>query len=213
MGDYSDVIFRYIRRVFHKSSGPWLATLQHCKRYAVTPHLADTPVLETERLILRVPQASDFEAFAPFVMSDRAQYTGGGSDKDIGHAWRVLAILTGHWHLRGFGTFVAVLRETGAPVGSMGPWFPGNWPERELGWTIWSAEAEGTGLAHEGIRRIRAYVYDDLGWSTAVSYIDPANARSIALAEWLGCTLDTVADRVHPEDLVYRHLAPSEIAA
>ena len=32
----------------------------------MTADLANTPVLETERLILRAPQASDFEHFAPF---------------------------------------------------------------------------------------------------------------------------------------------------
>jgi chorismate mutase len=76
--------------------------------------LENTPVLTTERLTLRAPQASDFEVFAPFVMSDRARYIGGGADKDIGHAWRVLAILSGHWHLRGFGTFVGDRRMTDA---------------------------------------------------------------------------------------------------
>jgi RimJ/RimL family protein N-acetyltransferase len=79
----------------------------------VIARLENTPVLTTERLTLRAPQASDFEVFAPFVTSDRARYIGGGADKDIGHAWRVLAILSGHWHLRGFGTFVAEDRATG----------------------------------------------------------------------------------------------------
>ena len=177
--------------------------------------LTDTPVLETERLILRAPQASDFEVFAPFVMSDRARYIGGGADKDIGHAWRVLAIITGHWHLRGFGTFVAVSKQTDQPVGSMGPWFPGDWPEEELGWTIWTEDAEGKGYAFEAVAALRRHVYDDLGWSTAVSYIDSENVRSQALAQRLGCAIDAeakVPDRDN-EIEVWRHPGPGEVQA
>ena len=180
----------------------------------MTPRLVDTPVLETERLILRAPQASDFEAFAPFVMSDRARYIGGGADKDIGHAWRVLAIITGHWHLRGFGTFVAEDRGTGLPIGSMGPWFPGDWPEHELGWTIWTGAAEGRGYAFEAVSALRRYAYTALGWTTAVSYIDPANTRSRSLAERLGCRLDAQATPPRRDNSidVWRHPAPEDIA-
>jgi RimJ/RimL family protein N-acetyltransferase len=177
--------------------------------------LENTPVLTTERLTLRAPQASDFEVFAPFVMSDRARYIGGGADKDIGHAWRVLAILSGHWHLRGFGTFVAEDRATGTPIGSMGPWFPGDWPEEELGWTIWTEEAEGKGYAFEAVTALRRHAYETLGWTTAVSYIDPSNTRSRALAERLGCQIDTQAQcPVRDNEIeVWRHPAPKEIAA
>lgn len=181
----------------------------------MTPRLVDTPVLATRRLILRAPEAADFERFAPFVMSDRARFIGGGAEKDIGHAWRVLAILTGHWHLRGFGTFVAVHRDTGQPVGSMGPWFPYDWPEQELGWTIWTEDAEGKGFACEAITAIRRHAYADLGWSTAVSYIDVNNPRSEALAERLGCRIDPDARFARPEEpvRVWRHPSPDEVLA
>lgn len=181
----------------------------------MTPTLAHTPVLETERLVLRAPVAGDFPALGAFVMSDRARFVGGGADKDAGHAWRVLAIFSGHWHLRGYGTFVLQDKATGQPVGSAGPWHPGDWPERELGWTIWTSEAEGTGLAHEAVVELRRHVYATLGWPTAVSYIDPANDRSIALARRLGCTLDEDAPRPErdPDIMVWRHPAPQEVLA
>jgi RimJ/RimL family protein N-acetyltransferase len=180
----------------------------------MTPRLENAPVLETKRLILRAPQAADFETLAPFVMSDRARFVGGGAEKDIGHAWRVLAILSGHWHLRGFGTFVAEDRSTGQPVGSMGPWFPGDWPEHELGWSIWTEEAEGHGFAFEGVTALRRHVYADLGWKTAVSYIDTRNDRSLALARRLGCRPDPDARRPAREETleVWRHPEPEEIA-
>ena len=83
-------------------------------------------------------------------------FLGGGADKDIGHAWRVLAIFSGHWHLRGYGIFVAEHRAEGRPIGSAGPWFPGDWPEEELGWTIWDEADEGRGYAREAFRAIVA---------------------------------------------------------
>lgn len=180
----------------------------------MTIALSNLPVLETERLILRAPRASDFPALAPFILSDRSKYVGGGADKDETHAWRVLAILTGHWPLRGFGTFVLEDRKTGAPIGSAGPWYPAGWPERELGWTIWTEEAEGKGFAYEAVLELRRHTYADLGWTTAVSYIDPKNTRSIALAERLGCTLDPDAAGPDPDEplLVYRHPSPEALA-
>jgi RimJ/RimL family protein N-acetyltransferase len=181
----------------------------------MTPHLADTPRLMTERLVLRAPRASDFDVFAPAVMSDRARFVGGGADKDIGHAWRVLAILSGHWHLRGCGTFVLEDRAYGRAIGSAGPWYPGDWPEAELGWWIWSAEDEGKGYAREAVEALRRHVYTDLGWSTAVSYIDPRNDRSRALAQRLGCVRDPAAPRPErdPALEVWRHPSPAEVLA
>ncbi|MEL6679419.1 MAG: GNAT family N-acetyltransferase [Pseudomonadota bacterium] len=162
-------------------------------------------VLETERLVLRPPKADDFDRLKPFLMTDRARFVGGGADKDETHAWRVLAILCGHWALRGYGTFVAEERATSTPVASVGPWFPAGWPEREIGWAVWSEAAEGMGFAREAARRVVTHVFDDLGWQTAVSYIDPANTRSIALAERLGAVHDTAANGPEATDLVYRH--------
>jgi small subunit ribosomal protein S16 len=151
----------------------------------MTARLTDTPVLQTERLTLRAPQAADFEGLAPFVMSDRARFVGGGADKDIGHAWRTLAILSGHWHLRGSAPS-SPSRNSGQPIGSMGPWFPGDWPEQELGWTIWTEAAEGRGYAFEAVTALRRHAYDALGWSTAVSYIDPQRPLAGAgPAAWL----------------------------
>jgi RimJ/RimL family protein N-acetyltransferase len=72
----------------------------------------------------------------------------------------------------------------------MGPWFPGDWPEQELGWTIWTEAAEGQGYAFEAVTALRRHVYG-ARLATAVSYIDPANTRSRALAQRLGCTFDT----------------------
>jgi RimJ/RimL family protein N-acetyltransferase len=180
----------------------------------MTAQLETTPVLGTERLTLRVPRTSGFEVFAAFVTSARARCIGGGADKDIGQAWRVLAALCGHWHLRGFGTYFAGEKATGRPIGSMGPWFPANWPERERGWTIWNEADEGRGVAFEAVTALCRLVYRDPGWDTAVSYIDTRNARSRARTRGLGCRPDFNASspfRDEPVE-VWRHPAPQEAA-
>ena len=181
----------------------------------MTPHLTGTPVLETERLILRAPEAPDMEVWTPFFLSDRARFIGGGPDWDAGRAWRAFASFIGQWAINGFGTFTLVRRDTGAPVGGAGPWYPALWPERELGWTCWDPEAEGKGYMSEAVRRIQAHVFEDLGWDTAVSYVDIENERSLALAERVGCVLDPEARDPEFEGVtavVYRHTAPGDVS-
>ncbi|MEM1431630.1 MAG: GNAT family N-acetyltransferase [Pseudomonadota bacterium] len=169
-------------------------------------HLAGTPTLETERLILRAPALQDWETCRAFMATERARFTGGIRSEH--EAWRGFGHIVGHWALRGFGSFVFCDRATGATLGLAGPWYPSTWPEREIGWSVWRDEAEGKGYAFEAARAAIAHAFDTLGWDSAVSYIDPDNARSIALAERLGAVRDAAAPRPDPTDLVYRHPKP-----
>lgn len=190
--------------------------LQHaglCWCAPMTPHLANIPTLETERLTFRAPQAQDFDAFAAFALSERAHFVGGGPDKDIGHAWRMLATIVGHWQLRGYGCFAVVRKDTGAVIGSMGPWHPEPVPQKELSWSVWDADAEGHGFAFEAITKIRHHAYTALGWDAAVSFIDAGNTRSAALATRLGCVVDVTQSGPHPDDIVFRHPSPAEVLA
>ncbi len=165
--------------------------------------------LETERLILRPNRPDDFEAWEAFFTTERSAYVGGPSTR--GKAWRSLAAEVGHWALKGFGPFAIERREDGAYVGQLLVWSPIDWPENEIGWYLWEAY-EGHGYAHEAALRARTHAYEDLGWSTAVSYIDPNNHRSRRLAERLGAVEDPAAQ---PPDghncLVYRHPAPAAL--
>ena len=168
--------------------------------------LADTPVLHTDRLVLRAPRAGDFAVWDVFARSERAQFMGGPFDAR--DTWRAFANIVGHWVIRGWGEFVFCARGSDAPLGAAGPWFPEGWPEREIAWAVWAPEAEGQGYGFEAARAARDHAFGDLGWTTAVSYVDPANARSIALAERLGAVRDDAASRPDPDDLVYRHAPP-----
>lgn len=177
----------------------------------MTPHLADTPVLETDRLILRAPGPQDWPAFRAMMASDRACFIRSDTMDDP-LAWRAFGHVIGHWVLRGWGSFVFTPRGDDTALGMAGPWFPAGWPEPEIAWALWTQEAEGKGLAFEAAQTARGYAYDILQWNTAVSYVAPGNTRSIALAERLGATRDDTA--AHPGDApchVYRHPAPDAL--
>jgi RimJ/RimL family protein N-acetyltransferase len=174
-------------------------------------HLAGTPVIETERLVLRAPVPEDWPHWRAFAESGRAAFVGGPMDE--GKAWRAFCHIVGMWAVRGYGFFAFGPRLGGAPVGMAGPWHPADWPEREIGWSVWAAEAEGRGLAAEAAQAARAFAYGTLGWDSAVSYIAHGNARSIRLAERLGARPDP--DAAQPEGepcLVYRHPGPEAVA-
>lgn len=171
--------------------------------------LHPTPVLTTPRLTLRAPQASDWPAFRAFALDARSAFVR-MPDFDEGKAGRAFGHVIGMWVMRGYGQFVFCDRGTGEPLGMCGPWHPVDWPEAEIGWSIWVAAAEGRGLAFEAVQAARAHAFEALGWTTAVSYIDPDNARSIRLAERLGAMRDADAAHPHPAEpcLVYRHPHP-----
>lgn len=179
----------------------------------MTTALPHIPTLETERLVLRAPRMGDVQHWCNFTASSRAEFIGGPMIADPVKAWRAFAHVAGMWMLRGYGSFVFALRsDPETPIGMTGPWHPIDWPEQELGWTVWNADAEGKGFALEAAKEARRFAYEDLGWPTAVSYIDSRNARSIALAERMGCELDTNAKAPEADEgeiiLVYRHPAP-----
>jgi len=173
--------------------------------------LDPTPVLQTTRLTLRAPLGSDWPHWRSFMASDRARFIGGGSpEPKPGASWRAFGHVIGHWAMRGFGMFVFTLKGDDTPLGMVGPWFPDGWPERELGWSAWSEAVEGRGFVSEAVIAARHHAFTTLGWTTAVSYIDPDNARSIALAERVGAIRDRAAP-TPPFDTpcrVYRHPAP-----
>ena len=168
------------------------------------PDLAQTMTrtLETQRLVLRPPQAGDAEVCIAFYLSERSKYVMGGARTRYA-AWKTFAMEAGHWFLHGYGPWVVTLKGSNDALGTVGSWHPAEFPERELGWVLFSHEGEG--IAYEAAVAARLDDYQTFGVGPLVSYIDPANTRSIALAERMGAVLDTDADRADPEDLVYRH--------
>ncbi|SEW31682.1 Protein N-acetyltransferase, RimJ/RimL family [Cognatiyoonia koreensis] len=162
-------------------------------------------MLTTERLTLRRPKASDWPAFRDFLTSERSRAIGGPDH--IGVAWRTFASEIGHWDINGFGMWSVTRTGDDTNIALIGPWHPIDWPEKEIGWMVLDPAVEGTGIATEAARAAINHAFTELGWDTAVSYIDPDNYRSIALAEKLGAVRDDAATppERYPGAYVYRH--------
>ncbi|WP_146346195.1 GNAT family N-acetyltransferase [Falsiphaeobacter marinintestinus] len=160
------------------------------------------PVIETERLLLRGPREDDFEAHATFMASDRSGFVGGPQDR--WGSWRGLLGQFGHWALRGFGFWTVTARKTGEPLGKTGFIDNDGWDETELGWHVYE-QAEGKGIAFEAVQAVRAYGAEKRGLDGVISYIDPANTRSVKLAERLGATFERTGEVVGKPCHVYRH--------
>jgi RimJ/RimL family protein N-acetyltransferase len=162
---------------------------------------ASAPVLKTERLTLRMPRYDDFAHRLTFLASTRAEFEGGPYDTLT--AWRIFASEVGQWPLMGFGPFSMDDSKTGAYLGEVGIYQPQGYPEPELGWFVTEA-AEGKGIAAEGAKAVLLWARQSFGWDHIDNYIDPLNARSIALAQRLGGR-QVAAPGADPTDMVMRH--------
>ncbi|RAK59279.1 N-acetyltransferase [Phenylobacterium hankyongense] len=148
---------------------------------------APAPTLETDRLILRQPQAEDFEAWAAFAADEETmRHIGGVQARSV--AWRGICSVTGAWRIRGFSMFSVIEKATGRWIGRLGPWQPEDWPGTEVGWGL-TREVWGKGYATEGAAACMDWAFDTLGWTEAIHTIEPANAASQAVARRLGSSI------------------------
>lgn len=144
------------------------------------------PLLETERLVLRLPLSEDLDGWAAFGADpDAMTFLGGPGPRAV--AWRAMAGVAGSWALHGFGMFSVIEKASGRWIGRVGPWRPEGWPGTEVGWGLLS-DAQGRGYAFEAAVAAIDWAFDHLGWDEVVHTIDPANTGSIALAQRLGST-------------------------
>jgi RimJ/RimL family protein N-acetyltransferase len=148
------------------------------------------PVLETARTRLRAPALGDFPAWAEILCSDRAAHMDGPYDRDT--AFVELEASVGAWALRGHGCWTVEDRATGEPLGFVCLNMEPSDRETELGYFFRDA-AEGRGLALEAATAARDWAWGQ-GLPSLVSYVDPENARSGALAARLGAARDPHAE-------------------
>jgi RimJ/RimL family protein N-acetyltransferase len=165
--------------------------------------MVELPTISTSRLLLRPPRLADFARLEPMLTSERARYTGGPYSRR--HAWFLFCHEIAHWHLFGHGGLALELVATGQCVGTVcvnhGPLFP----EKQLSWLLCNG-CEGRGYATEAARALRDWAMGAGGLSRLVSYVEPANIASIAVARRLGAVLEETVTRRDAESLVYRHV-------
>jgi RimJ/RimL family protein N-acetyltransferase len=145
----------------------------------------------------------DFEEYARSCADPEiTRYLGEGRPLERWEAWRSLAMILGHWQLRGYGPWALEERATGNFVGRIGFFNPEGWPGFELGWLL-GREFWGKGYATEGARRALDYAFGEMGRDHVISLIHPENRASIKVAERIGETLEGKTELFGHDVLIY----------
>jgi len=148
---------------------------------------SSNPVLETERLLLRIPTLDDLDRWAE-MMTDplAAKFLGGTVPRTV--TWRMINQMVGAWHLTGISMFSVVDKKRGLWIGRIGPWQPLGWPGTEVGWGL-HPDAWGKGYAVEAAAATIDFAFDQLGWTEVVHCINPTNTASQGVAKRLGARI------------------------
>ena len=143
--------------------------------------------IETERLILRPPQAGDFAGWAVFFADPEATHHLGGPRSEP-LAWRHFLMMVGAWSIQGASSFSLIDKRSGQWLGWCGPWHPLGWPGREVGWSL-AREAWGQGYATEAATAVVDWVFRETDWDEVVHLIAPDNHPSQAVAQRIGSSV------------------------
>lgn len=161
------------------------------------------PKIVTKRLILRGYEEDDLDAFTDMYGNpDVMRYIGSGQTSNRSESWRLMAVMLGHWHLRGYGSWAVEERTSGAMIGRVGCWHPEGWPGFEIGWMI-RREFWGKGFATEASSVAMEFAFEELEQPHVISIIQPENAASRRVAEKLGEKLEGTAEVLGKECVVY----------
>lgn len=151
---------------------------------------AALPVILAPGLYLDAPGLTDFPVWAEILCSPRAAHMDGPFTRD--QAYTEFAAMLGTWLLHGHGVFAIRRQAGGAALGFVCLNMEPGDLEPELGFFVTEA-AEGQSIAFAAAGAV-------LGWARAaglgslVSYVDPANLRSVRLATRLGAQRDPAAE-------------------
>ncbi len=141
--------------------------------------------LQTERLQLRMFREADWDSlFEMFCDEECVRYTI-KTPLTKWQTWRTLASYLGHWHLRGYGPYALVEKATGQMAGPVGLWYPGDWPEPEIKWSL-AKRFWGKGYASEAAAAVQKMGFDALKTDRLISLILPENVRSKSLSIRIG---------------------------
>lgn len=164
---------------------PWLTPPPDARAEMAARICAPVPAIETARLRLRAPRLADFESYEAIVCTDGGAQLGDPMTPE--EAWLDFCELVAGWMLRGHGVFAMETRDEARLSGFITLDHEQGDPEPELGWFL-LPEARGRGFATEAAAAIRDLALGPLRMSNLVSYADPENAASIAVALRLGAT-------------------------
>jgi RimJ/RimL family protein N-acetyltransferase len=173
-------------------------------------------MIETERLVLRMPRLEDADAALEFAADPEVMHYMGGVDPSLDGAGLVRLWLR-RWDAHGFGQFAVERREDGRFLGRVGivVWDSRDWrlasvaeagehAQPELGWAL-AREHWGQGYATEAALATREWVRDETSIDRLISLINPENARSAAVATKLGAAVERTVQTTEGPASVWVH--------
>ena len=119
-------------------------------------------------------------------------------------AWWDFVQLASGWMLHGHGGWTIEATGTAEALGFVLIGLEPGDLEPEIGYLLGS-HAEGHGIAQEAACAVLSFARTTLKLTTLVSYIDPANTRSIRLATRIGAYRDGEITDADGTTLIYRH--------
>lgn len=149
------------------------------------------PTIETARLRLRTFEPRDLDAQAAAMSDSEVVRHLGGRPFSREETWRKMLAAPGLWAMIGYGYWMAERIEDGAYLGQVGfadfkrDMNPSIEGMPEMGW-IFAPQAQGKGYAHEAVMAALGWADENLPGREIAAIIDPANERSIRLAEKSG---------------------------
>jgi len=157
----------------------------------------------TERLTLRPFGPDDWRAMHEHYSDIECTRFTFGRALTEGESWRAVASMVGHWQLRGYGPYAVVENASSTVLGTVGLWYPIDWPEPEIKWAL-LRKAWGKGYAREAAQAVQGVAVQELG-TPPISPIGVDNVASIHVALADGARLERrISFRGNPFG-IYRH--------
>lgn len=170
--------------------------------------MTEIPMIETERLRLTAFGDRHFEAYASMLADPvSTRFVGDGEPLDRMNAWRSMAMLLGHWALRGYGMWAVELKDSGEFIGRVGLHNPEGWPDLELGWMLMPGQCHH-GYATEAAHAALEFAFARVKALRVVSLIRVENSASERVARRLGGRQATTIDFLGGSTLVYIYHPP-----
>jgi RimJ/RimL family protein N-acetyltransferase len=151
----------------------------------------DVPRLETRRLVLRAFEARDFEPYAQNFLNPDSNRFLPGAQKNRRTAFQSFTSALGQWALTGTGWWMLELRESRAPIGSVGAFYRESALGRlessdlEVGWNVFRPHWRN-GYATEAARAALDWALRTRKPPRVIAYIDKENVASVRVAEAIG---------------------------
>jgi RimJ/RimL family protein N-acetyltransferase len=160
--------------------------------------------VETRRLILRRFKGDDWvDLHQLYSDPECTRYTFQRALTE-GESWRTMATMIGHWQIRGYGPYAVEDKNTGKVMGTVGLWYPYDWPEPEIKWAIFRVYW-GRGYASEAARAVKKIAADCMPETSLISLIFSDNEASIKLAEAIGAKFEKEIEFRGQIAQIFRH--------